>query len=121
MADVAPFEVRDPIVGAEPFVELSVPDVERDHVRGPTLQQAVGEPAGRGAGVERPPVTDVDVEHVECMIELVCATADEARRRPLDDHRVSGCDLTRRLVGDRTVDEHTVGVDQLPVPRYGST
>ena len=70
-----------PRVVADARVELTVADVDGHHLRGAALQQAVGEPAGRRAGVEHPPAVDVDGERVERGVELVAATADEARRR----------------------------------------
>ena len=49
-----------PRVGAQPLVELAVADVDgHDRGRAP-LQEAVGEPAGRRAEVERPAAGDVD-------------------------------------------------------------
>ena len=51
--DVASFEIDDSWVGTQPFVELTVADVERHDLSRTSLQQAVGEPAGRCADVER--------------------------------------------------------------------
>ena len=45
-------EHRDPIVRSQPGMKLPVPDVESDHPGGAVLEQAVGEPSGRGADVE---------------------------------------------------------------------
>jgi len=47
--------------------------------RGARLEQAVREPAGRGAHVGAVPTLDRDVERVECVLELLAATRDEAR------------------------------------------
>ena len=71
-------------------MELAVADVEGDHVAGAALQQTVGESPGRRSGVERPPTAYIDVEHVECMIELGRAATDEPRGRSGDDHGVAG-------------------------------
>ena len=40
VTQVRPLEHDDTVVGPEPFVELAVPDVERDHRGRPVLQQA---------------------------------------------------------------------------------
>ena len=61
-AGVAALEHRHARVLAEPPVELAVGDVERDHGRGPALEQAVGEAAGRGADVEAAAARRVDLE-----------------------------------------------------------
>ena len=45
--------------------QLAGADVDGHHRGGAALQEAVGEPAGRGAGVERPPTGHVDGETVE--------------------------------------------------------
>ena len=71
------------IVGAQALVQLPVADVERDHVRGAVLQQAVGEAAGRGADVEAVEARDGDGERFERVLELLAAAGDVARR-PLD-------------------------------------
>ena len=39
-------------IGSQAFVQLSVSDVEGDHVGRAALEEAVGESARRGAGVE---------------------------------------------------------------------
>ena len=54
-AGVEALEHGDALVLAKAPVELAVADVEGDHVLGAVLQQAVGEAAGRGAGVEAVP------------------------------------------------------------------
>ena len=54
VADVGALAHRDPGVGPEPLVELAVADVDGHDLGGAALQQAVGEPAGRRAGVEGP-------------------------------------------------------------------
>ena len=62
VADVRPLEHHDPRVGADARVQLAVADVEGDDLAGARGQQAVGEPAGRRADVERPAAGDVDAE-----------------------------------------------------------
>ena len=55
VADVRAFDVRDPVVGPQPLVQLAVADVDGDDVTGAALQEAVGESSGRCPGVERQP------------------------------------------------------------------
>ncbi len=105
-ADVRPFEHGHPLVVADARVELAVADVEGDDLGGAALEQAVGEPSGRGATVEHAQPGDVDGEVVECGIELLAAAADEARRRAGHREVVDGGDEVRRLAGDSSVDEH---------------
>ena len=82
------------VVLAQAVVELAVGDVERDHVLGAALEQAVREAAGRGADVERAAAGDVEAERVE---------------------RVGELDAAARDVGRRAVDlELDLGVDHLP-------
>ena len=54
VADVESLEDRDPLVVADLRMQLPVADVDRHHVGGAALQQAVGEPARRCTGVEHP-------------------------------------------------------------------
>ena len=67
------------VVGADTLVELPVADVDGDNVTGAALQQAVGEPAGRCARIERQPTLDVDAERGQRVLELVAAATDEPR------------------------------------------
>jgi hypothetical protein len=55
-ADVRPLEVVHPAVRPEPLVELAVADVHRDDLRGPPLEEAVGEaPVEAPASTQRSP------------------------------------------------------------------
>ena len=111
VADVGPLDDGHPLVAAQPRVQLPVADVEGDHPRGPAREQAVGEPAGRRPDVEHArPATSMP-KCVERGIELLAATADEARRRSGDDDGVAGRHQSCRLVGDRAVDEDPSRVD----------
>jgi YVTN family beta-propeller protein len=90
-------EHRDPSVRPQARVELPVADVERDHARGAPLQEAVGEPSGRGAEVEAVLSGRIDPQLVERPRELLAAARDEARRA--HDGQVDVvCDLLARLV-----------------------
>ena len=59
-------------------MKLPVPDVERDHPRGPGLEQAVGEATRGGAHVEHVLAVDIDFELLERRRELLTAAGDEA-------------------------------------------
>ena len=80
-ARVAPFDDRHPRIGAEPPGKLAVGDIHRDDVRNPGLEQAVGEPARRGADVERPPPRHRNGERVQGVSQLDAPARDERRRR----------------------------------------
>ena len=54
VADVQPLEAGHPGVGSQPLVELAPAHVDGDDRGGAGLEQAVGEPAGGGAGIEGP-------------------------------------------------------------------
>ena len=96
VADVRALDVRDPVVGAQPLVQLAVADVDGDDVTGAALQEAVGETAGRCPGVERQLSGDVDAERGQRVVELLTAAADEPRRWALDDDRFRVRDQPRR-------------------------
>ena len=95
-ARVHALEHRHARVVADLRVQLPVADVERDHARGATLQQHVGEAAGRGADVQAVEPGDVDRERVERVRELVPGTRD-VRRRRLDLELRRLVDLLARL------------------------
>ena len=94
--------VGHPGMAAQPRVELAVADVDGDHVGGAGLEQAVGEPPGRRAGVQAATTGRVEGEAVEGGVQLVAAAADEARAvtQQLDGLRRGH--QARRLVGDAT-------------------
>jgi hypothetical protein len=55
-------------------VQLSVPDVDRNHTRGAALQQHVGEAAGRRSDVDAVATARIDGERVERVSEFLAAT-----------------------------------------------
>src|SRR4029079_16676766 len=79
-ARVGALDHRDALVRSQAVVELAIGDVERDHVGGAALQQAVGEAAGGGADVERAATGRVDPQRVERVRELDAAARDVGRR-----------------------------------------
>ena len=74
---VRPLEHRDARVVPELRVQLAVADVDRDHARDAVLEQAVGEPAGRCADVDRIASVELDLEPLERVRELLAAAGDE--------------------------------------------
>ena len=60
-------------------MKLAVADVERDHPRSAGLEEAIREPAGRGADVEAVFAADVDGEGGEGRRQLLAAAGDETR------------------------------------------
>ena len=70
MTDVEPLEDGNAFVLAQLPVELAVADVDSSDRSGAPLQEAVGEPSGRGPGIERVAPRYVDAERVEGMAEL---------------------------------------------------
>ena len=112
-ADVDALEHGDPGVRAQRPRELAAPHVDRDDVLRPALEQAVGEPASGGAGVEGAGTGDVDVQPVECTGELLAATRHEPGRRAHDADRLVICHLPCRRVSRRTRDEHSSSRDRL--------
>jgi len=79
-------------------VQLAVPHVERDHPPRAALEEAVGEPAGRGAEVEAVEAGGIDAERVEGVGELLAAARDEPGRALDLDHGVLRHLLPRLLV-----------------------
>ena len=94
---VDPLEHDHPLVRPEPRVQLAVPDVQRDHACGATLQETVREAACRRAEIEAVLARRVDVELVERVRELLPAAGDELRRAPHLELDVLG-DLLAGLV-----------------------
>jgi hypothetical protein len=62
--DVAALDHGHTIAVADPGVQLSVAHVERDHVGCPSLEQAVGEPAGGRPRIEDACASDVERERL---------------------------------------------------------
>ncbi len=97
--DVGAFQHLDPAVLAQRRIELTVPDVHRDHHGGTPAQQTVGEaPRGR-AGVEASTTGHLHAEAVQRGFELVSATRHEAAGVDVDDDdRIGLGHETGRLV-----------------------
>ncbi len=93
------------LVGAQARVQLAVADVDRVDVRRASLQQAVGEAAGRSAGIDGAAAVDGDGEAFEGRLELLSAAADERCRRADEGDGLVRRDEAGRLVGRGTADE----------------
>jgi len=99
-------------VGAEPLVQLAVSDVDGDDQGRSPLQETVGEPSGRRAGVESGEPGNADPEAFDGEVELLAAPTYEAWRRPAQSQRVTGGNQTGRLVRWCTADTDPTGADQ---------
>ena len=99
VAGVRPLHGDDPGVLAQPFGELSAPDVDGVDAGGTALQQDVGEATGRRTDVEADAARRVDLERIEGGGQLVAAARDV--RLPLDDGR-RGVAGSRRSPGLRS-------------------
>ena len=98
VADVGALQHRDPRVGAQRPRELAAADVDRDHLRPPRLQEAVGEPAGRRAGVERPAPVDAPPRTPSSAAASLSPPRDTKRGpSPVDRDRLAG---STRRAGD---------------------
>ena len=70
----------DARVPAQSRVKLAVPDVDRVHAPGSTLQEHVGEAAGRGAQVAADQIFRIELEVIEAVLQLESAARDVAER-----------------------------------------
>src|SRR5204863_407937 len=100
-ARVRPLEYGDARVLAQAPGELPVADVDREHPPGATLEETVGEAAGRRADVYRDATADVDAERIERAGELLAAAAhigSGLRAQPAV--RLGSADGIEHVVGD---------------------
>src|SRR5258708_17978960 len=81
VADVGALQHHHALILAQPPGELPVSDVDSVDEAGAPLQQGVGEPTCRGAGVEAHPAADIDTEVVQGAVKLLPSPADEAGLR----------------------------------------
>ena len=90
-AHVGALDAAHPGVGPQPLVELAVADVDGHDLGGAVLEEAVGEAAGRGAGVEHPaPVERSTAKRSSAASSLLAAPAHEAGRRAAHDDGLAG-------------------------------
>ncbi len=100
------------MIAANLGMQLSVTDIDRHHVRGAALEEAIGEPTGAGACVQYPPAGHVEAERVERGVQLLATSADESWPVTIDDDRVARMNLSSGLVGDGTVDQDALFLDR---------
>ena len=74
--DIRSLEQGDTLVVSKRPCELGAPDIDRNDTRGPSLQQAVGKPAGGAADIEAGKARRIDPKGVECALELKTAATD---------------------------------------------
>ena len=110
-AGVDALEDADARVLAEFPGQLAAADVDGRHLGGAVLEEAVGEPAGRGADVEGSEAADLEGEGRQGGLELVAAAADVAVAGDQFD-RVLGTDLAAGFVGGVAGDPDLAGEDR---------
>jgi predicted nicotinamide N-methyase len=81
-------------------MQLSVPDIQGNHLGRTALEQAIGEPTGRGTDIEAPASSRPDAERIEGSGQLLACPRDELRR-PLHHELDIVGDLLARLVESR--------------------
>src|SRR5579871_246557 len=80
-ARVRPLHHRDPRVATKTRMELSVPDVERNHASCAALEEHVREPACRRADVDAVEPRRIHAEPVEPVRQLLASAGDVPRRK----------------------------------------
>ena len=76
LAHVGAFQHRHPLVRPQRPCQLPVSDVDGDHLAGTAIEQHLGEPAGRGTGVQAARIGHRDAEGVQRADELVRTAGD---------------------------------------------
>jgi len=79
VSNVRALEDRHPIVRSQRPRQLPIPDIDGDHVASTPLQENLSEATGRGSGVQRIRVPDVETERLQSSDQLVGAPGDEVR------------------------------------------
>src|SRR6202011_1151192 len=74
------FQNNDARIVSNPPRQLSVADIDGVNFLRAALQQAIGEPAGRSANVERNFVGNIDTEMIECAFQFLSTATDIALR-----------------------------------------
>ena len=101
-------------IGPQRPGQLAVADVDGDHLACAAVEQDLGEPAGRRAGVQAAPAGDGDPERVEGADELVCTAGHPGPfAGVLDRQRGVDGDGRGGLGRGHTVDADPAGADQL--------
>ena len=116
-SDVHAFEHHHAWIGTQRPRELTTSHVDGDDRRRAPLEQAVGEPAGRGARVERAPTVDSHLEVVERPGELLATARDESRRGLRDGDRLVAGDLAGGNPRGSATDPDPAGTDRLDSAR----
>ena len=115
-ADVHPLADRHPRIGSQGPRQLTPADVDRVDVGGAPLQEAVGEPAGRRAGVEGAAPVDDDRKRVERRRELLAAAGDVARLGNRHPDGLVGAHLPGRRRRGGAPHEHATRADRVDRP-----
>jgi hypothetical protein len=92
-------------------MENPMAHIDREDLGGATLEQAIGEAAGRGPYIGASFSSDFESERRKGRVQLLAASGDEGRR--LDHFEVrSGRDQLRRFCSQLAVDPNLAGEDQ---------
>src|SRR5829696_3835024 len=102
MARIEALHDKDPGVLSQTPIELAIAHVDREDHRRTALQQAVGESAGRSAGVQAALALDRDAQLIQRVLQLDAASGDELLALLDDELGVLG-DQLARLVDGRAV------------------
>ena len=118
-----------PRIIAQPFMQLTMAHIDRDHFCRAPLKHAVGESARRHASIEDSLAVHVDPEPIERGVQLVASTTDEPGRRSAEADRFPGTHqpggVRRRCAADDDVARCDrlsgllVGRDQTPANELG--
>ncbi|GAC1537795.1 MAG: hypothetical protein NVS3B12_22190 [Acidimicrobiales bacterium] len=87
-------------------MELASPHIHRPYLRSVAVEQHVGEPTRRRAGIEASATVYTDGEPLEGGIEFDSPTAHPGVAGGGDDHRIPRPDETGGLVGGSAGDGH---------------
>src|SRR6516162_130604 len=109
---IHPLAEDDARIAPQPSVELTPADVERVNLRGPGLEEAVGEAAGAGPDVGADRTPDVEVEVLERGLELQTPARDVGHRLALEADGGVGGDAGSGLVDAPVVHDHLPGENQ---------
>src|SRR5215213_2596759 len=116
MSSIHPINDDDMRIRSQPACQLSVANVDCKHPRGTALQQAIREPSRTSAEVCRDETEYINTKGVQCMVELIAATAYESWRR--FEREFIGAAYAGSSPCDRCpIDEYVGGHDQCLSPR----
>ena len=87
-ANVLTFEIDHTLIGTKSLGQLSVPDIDSDHLGGSALQGTIGEPTRRCTCIQESQAGDVDAKFTECVIKFLGTAPDKTSGWPVDHDRI---------------------------------